>query len=80
MTSNNRGEYDWPETTGGNSSMLPCTFGGESMEPTAMRFCNGSQQDWEAPVLTMCFTEITSNIQEIGMVSFFKLAKFPAVK
>ena len=69
MTSNNRGEYNWTETSGGNSIMMPCTFGGESMGATAMRFCNGSQQDWEAPVLTMCFTEITSNIQEIGMVS-----------
>ena len=80
MTSNNRGEYNWTETSAGNSTMLPCTFGGESMEPTATRFCSGSQQDWEAPVLTMCFTEITSNIQGIGMVSLFKLSKFSTVK
>ena len=70
MTSNNRGQYNWTETFAGNSIVLPCTFGGESMEPTATRFCSGSQQDWEAPVLTMCFTEVTSNIQRIGMVSF----------
>ena len=76
MTSNNRGEYNWTETTGGNSIMLPCTFGGESLEPTATRFCNGSRQDWEAPILTMCFTEITSNIQEIGMVSFLNSLSF----
>ena len=76
MTSNNRGEYNWTETPGGFSVMLPCTFGGESMEQNATRFCSGAQQDWEAPVLTMCFTEVTSNIQGIGMVSFLNSLSF----
>ena len=76
MTSNNRGEYNWTETFGDNSTVLPCTFGSESMEPTAMRFCNGTQQDWEAPVLTMCFTEVTRNIQGIGRVSFLNSLSF----
>ena len=76
MTSNNRGEYNWTETRGGNSVVLPCTFGIESMELTATRFCNGAQQDWEAPVLTMCLTEVTSNIQEIGRVSFLNSLSF----
>ena len=76
MTLNNRGEYNWTETFGGNYVMLPCTFSGESMESTAMRFCNESQQDWEAPVLTMCFTEVTSNIQGIGRVSFLNSLSF----
>jgi len=76
MTSSNRGEYNWTETFGGNSVMLPCTFGGRIMESNATRFCNGSQQDWEAPVLSICFTEVTSNIQGIGMVSFLNSLSF----
>ena len=70
VTSNNRGEYNWPVTDAGNSTVLNCTFGGfNGVESTALRFCNASLQEWEDPNLDMCFTEVTSAIKRIGEVA-----------
>ena len=70
VTSNNRGEYNWPATDAGNSTVLNCTFGGfNGMESTALRLCNASLEDWEDPNLDMCFTKVTSTIQRIGEVA-----------
>lgn len=70
VTSNNHGEYNWPATDAGNSTVLNCTFGGfNGVESTALRLCNASLQDWEDPNLDMCFTEVTGTIQRIGEVA-----------
>ena len=69
---NDLGEYSWNETPIGDfAPPISCTFGGfNGMESTATRLCSESLQDWEGPNLDMCFTEVTSNIQLIGEVSF----------
>ena len=63
-----RGNYTWPETTGGNEVKLECQLGSAvgvaSDEAIGRRRCNTSGE-WEDPLLETCITMVALQLQQL---------------
>ena len=64
-----RGNYTWPETTGGNEVELECQLGPAvgvaPDEAIGRRRCNTSGGEWEDPLLGTCITMVALQLQQL---------------